>query len=351
MSATKISDVPTFDLRNIEFMELLGEGAFGKVRLVKQLSIISTPNPEDGTRQEIQLGAVKIMSKQKIIDAQQVDHVYNELSLQQQLKHPFIVNMKGVQQDSRSLYMLMEYVDGGEIFKLINKLGRLPASLARFYTAQMVLCFEYLHSKGFVYRDLKPENVLIHQSGYLKLSDFGFIKRLGPQERTYTICGTAQYMAPEIILNKGHGKAVDWYTLGIFLFELLEGVCPFNHEEPLEMFRMIIQTKLKFPHGFDKAAKSLIRHLTDHDLSKRYGNLKFGVEDIKNHRFFRETNFYQVITQAVQPEYVPEENPLRNKKYIMRQKGAPARHIAENNERANGSAPVKAEEDPFLKWF
>jgi serine/threonine protein kinase len=226
---------------------------------------------------------------------------------------------------------MMEFVDGGELFKLINKMRRLDTSLARFYIAQMVLTFEYLHSKGFVYRDLKPENVLIHQSGYLKLSDFGFIKKLGPNERTYTICGTPEYLAPEIIMNKGHGKAVDWYTLGVFLFEMLEGHCPFIHEDPFEIFRMIIQTKIHFPRGFDKSAKSLIRHLTDHDLSKRYGNLKYGVEDIKNHRFFCDINFYQVITQAITPEYVPEENPLRNKKYIIKQKGAASKQIPENN--------------------
>lgn len=215
----------------------------------------------------------------------------------------------------------------------------------------MVLCFEYLHNKDFVYRDLKPENVLIHQSGYLKLSDFGFIKKLGSNERTYTICGTPEYLAPEIIMNKGHGKAVDWYTLGVFIFEMMMGVCPFMNDDPFEIFKMIVQTKIVFPRDFDKSAKSLIRHLTDHDLSKRYGNLKYGVEDIKNHRFFRDVNFYNIITQAVTPEYIPEENPLRSKKYILKQKGTGAKYIPENRESEGGSPPVKSTVDPFLKWF
>ena len=213
--------------------------------------------------------------------------------------------MKAVQQDNRSLYMMMECVDGGELYRLIQKEGKLDIPLARFYAAQMILCFEYLHGKNFVYRDLKPENVLIHQSGYLKLSDFGFIKQLKNNERTYTICGTPEYLAPEIIMNKGHGKPVDWYTLGVFLFEMISGRCPFMNEDPFEIFKMIVQTKIVFPKDFDKSAKSLIRHLTQHDLSKRYGNLKHGVDDIKNHRFFKELNFYNVISQAERPEYIP----------------------------------------------
>jgi serine/threonine protein kinase len=240
------------------------------------------------------------------------------MNLQQSLSHPFIVNMRALQQDSRSLYLMMDYVDGGELYKLIQSLGKLEPSQARFFASQIVLCFEYLHERNFIYRDLKPENVLIHTSGYLKLSDFGFIKRLKDGERTYTICGTPEYLAPEIIMNKGHGKAVDWYTLGIFIYELLVGRCPFMNEDPFEIFKKIVQTKITFPKDMDKGAKSLIRHLTDHDLSKRYGNLKHGVEDIKRHRFFKDINFYSIITQAVTPSYIPEENPLRQKKMILK---------------------------------
>jgi protein kinase A len=273
------------------------------------------------------------------------------MALQQKLNHPFIVNMRGIQQDARSLYLMMDFVDGGELYKLIQAKQKLDIKITKFYAAQIVLCFEYLHSKHLIYRDLKPENVLIHQSGYLKLSDFGFIKKVTDNERTYTICGTPEYLAPEIIMNKGHGKPVDWYTLGIFIYEMLVGSCPFMHDDPFEIFKKIVQTKISFPKDFDKGAKSLIRHLTDHDLSKRYGNLRNGVEDVKNHRFFRDVNFYNIITQAYEADYIPTVNPLREKKAILKSKGTTAKYIPENREDVGGSPAVSSDQDPFLKWF
>ena len=165
-----------------------------------------------------------------------------------------------------------------------------------------------------IYRDLKPENVLLNKNGYLKLSDFGFVKQLLPGERTYTLCGTPEYLAPEIILNKGHGKAVDWYTLGVFIYELMVGYCPYRHEDPYEIFKLILRKKMKFPKDFNEGAKSIIKHLTDHDLSKRYGNLTGGSDDIKAHRFFSDVNFYNIITQQEKPKYVPTPDEDKRKK-------------------------------------
>jgi len=145
--------------------------------------------------------------------------------------------------------------------------------------------FEYLHSKDIVYRDLKPENLLIAADGYLKLTDFGFAKVVG-NGRTYTLCGTPEYLAPEILLNKGHGKAVDWWTLGILIYELNAGIGtfinsyifkdPFTDDDPMAIYQKILVGKIKYPKNFEKNAKSLIKHLLVADLSKRYGNLKNG---------------------------------------------------------------------------
>ena len=142
----------------------------------------------------------------------------------------------------------------------------------------MTLCFEYLHSKNIIFRDLKPENLLIGNDGYLKLTDFGFAKILN-EGRTFTICGTPEYIAPEVILNQGHGKAVDWWTLGILIYEMHAGIDPFSDDDTMGIYKNILKGKVTFPSMFEKdakEAKSLIRHLLVADLSKRYGNLKEG---------------------------------------------------------------------------
>lgn len=142
------------------------------------------------------------------------------------------------------------------------------------YSAQVVLALEYLHSLGVVYRDLKPENLFIGLDGYLQLSDFGFAKIV--KGRTYTLCGTPEYLAPEVLLNKGHGRAVDWWALGVLIYEMLVGIDPFHEDEPMKIYERILVGRYRCPSSMDKRAKSLVKHFLMADLSRRYGNLKKG---------------------------------------------------------------------------
>jgi len=164
--------------------------------------------------------------------------------------------------------------------------------------------FEYLHSKNIIYRDLKPENILIDKTGYLKLTDFGFAKYC--EGRTYTLCGTPEYLAPEILLNKGHGKPVDWWTFGVLLYEMNAGIDPFNDEDPMLIYQKILKGKIKFPSSFNSNAKSLVKHMLEADLSKRYGNLKGGVEDIKSHRLFKGLDWNALVSLQIKPPYQPK---------------------------------------------
>jgi protein kinase A len=270
--------------------QTVGVGNLGRVRLAKEKSTGA-------------LCAIKFMKKAKLMVTRQVDHVLSEISILSMITHPFTVNMLGLAQDSRNVAVVMEYVSGGELFKYLRAVGRLTVSQAQFYSAQIVLIFEYLHSKDIVYRDLKPENIVIGADGYLKLTDFGFAKVvLG---RTYTICGTPEYIAPEVILNKGHSLAVDWWALGVLIYELLVGIDPFSNDDPVVIFRNIIDSNIRYPKAFDIHARRLIKHLLVADLGKRYGNLKGGAGDIKRHRFFKGVDWKLLINRIIPPHYIP----------------------------------------------
>jgi serine/threonine protein kinase len=136
------------------------------------------------------------------------------------------------------------------------------------------------------------------------LTDFGFAKFIDAG-KTYTLCGTPEYLAPEVIMNKGHGKAVDWWTLGVFIYEITAGFCPFTADDTLKVYRNILHASLKFPKNFDRDAKSICTHLIERDLSKRYGNLKNKAEDIRNHRFFKGINFQALLNFELKPPYIP----------------------------------------------
>lgn len=266
-------------LTDYEMTTTLGTGSFGRVMLAKH-------------KKTGEFAAMKRLKKADIIKLRQVDHVISENTILSNIDHPFLVGLKGFAQDARYLYFLMPYIAGGELFTYLRTEGKLTEEHALFYAAQVTLMFEYLHSMEIIYRDLKPENILIDQDGYLKLTDFGFAKYC--ETRTYTLCGTPEYLAPEVLLNKGHGKPVDWWTLGILTYEMIAGIDPFNDNDPMVIYQKILRGKIKFPRDFDKNAKSLVKHLLVSDVTKRYGCLKNAANDIKNHRWFKNLDWYKI---------------------------------------------------------
>lgn len=174
-----------------------------------------------------------------VIKLKQIDHVRHEREILGDVSgHPFITNLLASFSDHDFLYLLLDYVPGGELFSYLRKFRRFDEGMARFYAAEIVLVLEYLHEQqgGVAYRDLKPENLLLDGEGHIRLVDFGFAKRLGSTE-TYTLCGTPEYLAPEVIHNKGHTTAVDWWALGILIYEFLTGYPPFWHQNPIEIYK------------------------------------------------------------------------------------------------------------------
>ncbi|KAJ1555228.1 camp-dependent protein kinase catalytic subunit [Cladochytrium tenue] len=280
-----------FQLTDFEVYKTLGTGSFGRVHLVR-------------LRASGQFFAMKVMRKTDIVKLKQVEHTINEKGILEKLDFPFLVGLLGTFQDSANLYIVLEYVQGGELFSFLRKSGRFPNHVARFYAAEVLLAFEYLHSMDIIYRDLKPENLLLTADGHIKITDFGFAKFVPDQ--TWTLCGTPDYLAPEIIQSKGYGKAVDWWSLGILIYEMLAGHPPFYDEDPFKLYEKILICKLRFPPHFDPMARDLVRRLLTPDLSKRFGNLKGGSEDIKRHRWFHGIDWDSLRNLEIIVPYVPK---------------------------------------------
>lgn len=268
----------------------LGTGSFGRVRIAIY-------------KQSNAVYAIKMLKKAAVIKLQQVEHILSERRILSSLDHPFIVKLSGTFQDVQCLYMILEYIVGGEFFTHLRKAGKFNATTCIFYSAQITLTFEYLHASDYIYRDLKPENLLLDKQGYLKITDFGFAKKV--PYKTYTLCGTPEYIAPEVLLNKGHGKGVDWWTLGILLYEMMTGQPPFIDDDPMGIYQRILAGRMIFPKYFDRKVKSLVKKLLVADLTKRHGCRKDGAEDVKSHKLFTGFDWKALLERKMTAPIVP----------------------------------------------
>ncbi|XP_059483886.1 cAMP-dependent protein kinase catalytic subunit PRKX isoform X1 [Neocloeon triangulifer] len=303
------------NLDDFEILKTIGTGTFGRVCLCQEKQpggsgALSAGGPssnkqsDDNKTKGGTYWALKILLLKDVIRLKQVEHVKNEKRILAAINHPFIVRLEWSHHDDKALYMLLEYVCGGELFSYLRHAGRFSPKTACFYSAEIVSALEYLHSKSIVYRDLKPENLLLDREGHLKITDFGFAKKL--TDRTWTLCGTPEYLAPEIIQSKGHNKAVDWWALGVLMYEMLAGYPPFFDDNPFGIYEKILACKLEWPRTLDPIAKDLIKKLLVADRTKRLGNMKNGAEDIKRHRWFKVFDWQDVIGRKLEPPIVPK---------------------------------------------
>lgn len=282
-------------LADFKVKAVLGVGAFGKVLLAT-------------TRQGKHTYAIKTLSKAQILSAQLQKHVMQERDVMKDCDSPSLVRLVATFQDDLMLYMCMETVMGGELFNLLTRVGgSVPEATAKFYTANVVLAFQYLQAKHYVYRDLKPENLLVDTKGYLKVADFGFAKRLLPGEKTYTLCGTPEYMAPELFRQAGHNKGVDWWALGVLVYEMVVGTPPFYspNSDSTEQMRRTVAAKYVFPSGVSAGFKDLVKRFLCVNSVQRLGCLKGGVKDVKQHAWLRTVDWVQLTRRNVPAPFVP----------------------------------------------
>ncbi|XP_058062960.1 cGMP-dependent protein kinase, isozyme 2 forms cD5/T2 isoform X4 [Anopheles bellator] len=283
-------------LSDLRVISTLGVGGFGRVELV-QLA-------QDKSRSF----ALKQMKKAQIVETRQQQHIMSEKEIMSEANSDFIVKLYKTFKDRKYLYMLMESCLGGELWTILRDRGHFDDGTTRFYTACVVEAFDYLHSRNIIYRDLKPENLLLDVSGYVKLVDFGFAKKLQSGRKTWTFCGTPEYVAPEVILNRGHDISADYWSLGVLMFELLTGTPPFTGADPMRTYNIILKgiDAIEFPRNITRNASALIKKLCRDNPTERLGYQRGGISEIQKHKWFDGFYWEGLRNRSLPPPILPK---------------------------------------------
>lgn len=276
-------------------LKVIGRGSFGKVFKVQK-------------KDSGEVFAMKVLNKIEVAERNELMHARSENSILRKLDCPFLVHMHYAFQTPDKLYFIMDFVNGGELFFHLQKEGKFSEDRVRFYVAEILLGLEYLHTKGIIYRDLKPENLLLSADGHIIMTDFGISKEglAMTSDRTSTFCGTPEYLAPEVLKQEKYTKAVDWWSLGTLMFEMLSGLPPFYTEDVQNMYYNIINTKLTMPKGSNEDAQGLLNGFLEKDPLKRLSD----PADIKKHPFFKGIDWEKLYAKQVKPPYIP---PVKSK--------------------------------------
>ncbi len=278
---------------DFELLKVLGRGSFGKVIQVRR-------------KKGGKVYAMKILKKKAIVRRDQVEHTLSERSILQSLQHPFLMKLRFAFQTPEKLYFVLDFYRGGELFFHLKNQRTFPIALAKLYVGEIALALGHLHSLGWIFRDLKPENILLDDDGHVCLTDFGLSTQIIPNGKSHTFCGTPEYLAPEIVDGTtGHDKAVDWWSLGILLYELTVGIPPFYSHNQNEMYIAIKEAPVKFPESIPEPCQDIILGLLDRVPEKRLGS-KNDVEDIKTHRFYNDIDWKKLYNKGYTPVFRPD---------------------------------------------
>jgi serine/threonine protein kinase len=275
-------------------VKVLGKGSFGKVTLCQH-------------KETRKYYALKVLSKPSILKQKQVEHTKTERNVLTQVQHPYVSQLFGAFQTQDKLYFVLEFCSGGELFFHLQRQRRFTEEQAVHWTAEIILALEHLHKMGVAYRDLKPENLLLDGDGHIRLCDFGLAKSglEAPNEGAFSMCGTPEYLAPEMLKREGHGTAVDWWGLGMVLFELLTGLPPWYTTDTAKLFERVKYAPLMFPRSVSPEAKEIITGLLNKDPSERFGSTPESIEFMKNHKLFEHIDWDALARKQVPSPYVP----------------------------------------------
>jgi len=276
-------------LEEFQNLGVLGIGSFGRVSLVK--------DPSTGLTYSL-----KSVKKKRVVETGQQEHMKNEREIMALMDSPFIVKLFATYKDRISVYFLMEAVLGGELFTVLRWNNKFSERTSRFYGTCCIEGFEHMHGKNVIYRDLKPENLLIDSLGYIKITDFGFAKK---RNHTFTLCGTPEYLAPEVIQNWTQSFAVDWWGLGILLYEMVVSHPPFEDESHLKMYEKIITKPVVYPRHVNPLCRDLIDALLRKNFYKRLGSGIGGAADVKRHSWFKNTDWEGLVARKLKSPYIP----------------------------------------------
>ncbi|ULT89703.1 hypothetical protein L5515_008097 [Caenorhabditis briggsae] len=291
-------------MEDFDFLKVLGKGTFGKVILCKE-------------KREQKLYAIKILKKEVIIAREEVAHTMTENRVLQRCKHPFLTELKYSFQEQWHLCFVMEFANGGELFTHLRKCGTFPESRARFYGAEIVMAIGYLHLNNVVYRDMKLENLLLDKDGHIKIADFGLCKEeIKFGDKTSTFCGTPEYLAPEVLEDNDYGRCVDWWGVGVVMYEMMCGRLPFYSKDHNKLFELIMVGDLRFPSKLSQEAKLLLQGLLVKDPAKRTGGGSEDAMEICRQDFFKSVDWEAMYRKEIEPPYKPNVNSETDTSYF-----------------------------------
>jgi len=279
---------------NFEFLKVLGKGTFGKVILCREKS-------------SNHLYAIKILKKEVIIKKDEVEHTMTENRVLQSTRHPFLIGLKYSFTTQDRLCFVMEYVNGGELFFHLSRERQFTEDRTRFYGAEIICAIEYLHKRGIIYRDLKLENLLLDKDGHIKIADFGLCKEdIQWGKTTKTFCGTPEYLAPEVLEDNDYGRAVDWWGVGVVMYEMVVGRLPFYNRDHDILFELILMEEVRFPKTLSSEAKDLLGGLLIKDPLRRLGGGPEDASAVKAHSFFHSINWADLEKKRITPPFKPQ---------------------------------------------